>query len=495
MDLRAKVDESSELEIGGLCVRPRFFYRGGNDKWRPVAMTRLGVLEQVAGAPAISFDPDVVGTVAREALSFLVGRDYCDLAAAAERGYRDLGGAAQAHVVAIGRRLLGCYDDPQPDLSVDPKTVSFMGGQCVGVGYIVEYEFTTTRFPGSINSGSNTLVGPIVGFEVRTDTGNPNLEALWIVHNGGASELFVVNTSLEGAADDFESYYFTSIERADSQPDSCGDPPDGGIYPPGTDLGDPVAPGGQIGPKQVITLTLQDGQNSFDTGIEVKEITWNPDDNIVVDLDGLGRFKISPDGVIEQDDTTALDKSPGYDELLDEVEQTKTELDASFDIDVTGFSCFAPPFNINFTGTGISGMMQSIGSMFQGLYISNLERCPNPNAAAQLAPRVQIASGTSDGVTVITQAIASNVVQVQLEITNLPPSLRVFKLSGSQSEGRFGNWAVGTVEGGEVVVPPPTQILSPHSLLDIGENPGKDREIRLSLATGLNWILYSVEEA
>lgn len=151
------------------------------------------------------------------------------------QSYRVIGGAVvprtQIAPATFASRTL-CNREPPP-----PEAPTFAGGQCDGVLYKVKYTWTLDG--GLPDDRENEQYGPIIGFSSpRAIPGNDRVRVVNITARGpaGAAPSSEPRTyqfssigigSREGA-----SFQIRSIERADGQPDQCGNPPSGVVLPP-----------------------------------------------------------------------------------------------------------------------------------------------------------------------------------------------------------------------------------------------------------------------
>lgn len=238
--------------------------------------------------------------------------------------------------LASGLRRQLCSDDPDNDPTYEPP---FNGGQCPGVTYIVTLRTRNVDSPTPQwrNPVQLAVTGPIAIKPISESGFNCNDPARPFEGNAGiyngAGDL-VANLA-GGCFDVPNGYEILSIDRADGQPDNCGDPP-----PP------PVDPEPVPGPPTDITYNI-DG----DTNITVPlTAVYAP---IFVDLDGSikapvtvnvggidfnGTIKISPEFEVEisptiniggpgsPDDPDVIGEPGGGAEPIDDVEDLESTI-------------------------------------------------------------------------------------------------------------------------------------------------------------------------
>lgn len=108
-----------------------------------------------------------------------------------------------ANGLGIGAGLF-CNNEPVP-----PPPPPFTGGQCSGVLYTFGYDAVSNGGIPFSRDNQGSLLGPIVGFELRTDD-------LFAVNEAGG------DTQIGSGIASFSN---PRVSRLDSLPDDCGDPP------------------------------------------------------------------------------------------------------------------------------------------------------------------------------------------------------------------------------------------------------------------------------
>lgn len=119
-----------------------------------------------------------------------------------------------------------------------PTAPSFSGGQCDGVLYRITYQWTLLNGPD--NPRTAEVYGPIVGIGApQEQSNNPNASFVLITARGfgpggPSSEPFTFQLSGigNGGFPEDTSFAVLSVDRADGQPDQCGDPPNAILPPP-----------------------------------------------------------------------------------------------------------------------------------------------------------------------------------------------------------------------------------------------------------------------
>ncbi len=197
---------------------------------------------------------------------------------------------------SLGRICQPWYDEQGFDGPVSQP--SFTGGQCEGIGYVIDYEYNTVGTDGSTleppieitgaASIAGGIPGPIQGIEDRP-SGDGTI--LVVTYGGGLETIINSSAAVQG---DFRNPRIIEARRFDGLSDECGDPPpeltpgpnpppDPGPTPGPEPTDDPFNPTGPPilpipdyddpigGPTPIV------GPDPTDVGAEPDDIPGNPD--------------------------------------------------------------------------------------------------------------------------------------------------------------------------------------------------------------------------
>lgn len=407
-----------------------------------------------------------------------------------ESGLRVAGSDALANAYAKARRFSGCYNEPPPPLNKQTPENGYEGGQCPGSTYRVEISWVNSgRGPGN---GAVTPRGPVTFIGLGPSPANPTRTAILVVGRNllGEEQTFQLHAAIP--PEEITSWSLDLFEVT-SGPDDCGNAPgQGPQYPPGQELAPPGNVGDEIGEAQDITITE-------DTPDGPVEVTYEFGPIINLGTDGIGTtingepIRIAPDGHIGADDPDPLDGQPdGRDE---EQEQEQTDKLMSDVIGaITVFPCNQDSLEGSYSGQGIDGLKNLIETATGLLSIQIESLCSSGNDVAPIGDGILLSSGTFSQGEVRNIPLPSTAVEVQLEVTGFDTRIRVFKLAGNEIEADFGWWSIAFEDGNDRFAQESTRVRSPRVSLDAPPPRGRQRFVRLSLKSEVQYNLYYSEE-
>jgi hypothetical protein len=156
---------------------------------------------------------------------------FCTISTTAQDFGGELSAGTEYRGVGVGVDLLRlaqrltCNREPSP--GYDP---SFTGGQCPGIQYNVFFRVTYNnqgQGPFVFNDGPLPVYGPIFGLSSATIGNDVRVFVDASNMAGTDPQQYLAVNFTGGASSGFEvlSLEFTSVNRADGQPDNCGNPP------------------------------------------------------------------------------------------------------------------------------------------------------------------------------------------------------------------------------------------------------------------------------
>lgn len=436
---------------------------------------------------------EIIGEIAQiaapyvlDGLSSFMEAAACDIVGAQEAFFRSIGAEALAHRAAVSRAVAGCYTGELPSLVPNPEAPPFVGGQCPGTRYQVNF------IAGSAQAGyptSNVFgFGPFGGFELRPDPARPGwrqLKAILAPFVGAAFDILIQNFS------PFEtgvSWQILDVVVLNG-PNNCGNINDGAppLYPPGQELPPAPAPGQEVYPPGITTIDFDfngvlapvgffHGSANIDINGNVNlnfggiDVNISPDLGIDIGDDGSpgGGFGEEPvdfpdfpeipdysgdfeglgdalDSIGNKQDVLgdSLDSvGQGVGVAIDRIQEIKDLLDIDFDDTLRWVSCRGIEDTDGYEGKGLRGLESALKALIALVNLGSNEYCGLlPSApVGELDSTEFIPSAEIDNW--VDVDVASEIRFVSIEVQLTKPGYSVRRGSQGYNEDLQGRFAV-----------------------------------------------------
>lgn len=416
----------------------------------------------------------------------------CLVLATAASGFRSIGLESLANVQTAAGIRGGCNEDGL-FIALDKQLPegSWTGGQCdfYYVGTIDRQFQNNPSLPFEI--GLPGILGPIE--EIRP---NPNGSGSYSVEyrtRGSANYIPVPGGGTVSSINPIIGINGVALVPRDGQQDVCGDNP---LFvseyevPPN----EPAPPqvGDIVVPSQDVTIQYDYGEGLQPVTFEFADLVFAGARGLIGAINGIP-FRLGPDGVItssEPGDTDGLASTP-EEEVLDKLEE---ELDEPIDGEIVVPICNDEPLTTPYMGEGLEGIRELILASTLSIASQIDAICQCQSGAVQLSPRTQLTQGEVGPGEVIIFPLPDKSVIVELEVSGNDNAVRVMKLAGDNSEGKYGFISFGNdVQGLQTFYSPFNVFFRKTSYAVSGFDRPVNR-VRLSLTRGLSYNLFVITE-
>jgi hypothetical protein len=155
--------------------------------------------------------------------------------------------------------------------------------------------------------------------------------------------------------------------------------------------------------------------------------------------------------------------------------------------------CGDEPENAAYLGSGFLGVQAMLETAVTLLSVQIQSVCARLPGAPTLGPRFFVGQGTASVGSVFNEALTSATRVVEIEIGGDDSNVRVYKLSGSETEGEYGFWAISYDDGTDRFPEESRKLVNKRGSLMVPEFDGRDRCCRISIKRGLTYSLYAYE--
>lgn len=484
--------------------RPPFFVDYGNLQWteegRPVVVPFYNdgpFRDQLAP----------IAKVVEPAVNNFLGDVICDIAGAAESGYRAIGARNLAASMLNARQRGGCIP-PGPG-GVNPVPPPFQGGQCP-VMYQCRYSYRNT-VSGAVLNVANNRMGPISAFFHYTRS---------------TGMLAIIIDSAEGRLDAGSSLFASQnwvangvgpVLRVDLQPDNCGNLPGGFELPPPVGLPAPPPVGDTIYQPTWVNVDVDEDNRSYSLSVPIGAVIFGGEFGIAFDVGGVGvrigengTVQIGPssgddgggyqgeDGPLSLPGLDGIERAirEGNDALMGQLEDVERDLeDIALELSDEGpliqgafpvLSCEGELQEFPFSGNGVSGLATQIGAAVSAIIAAPAEVCEK-DAGASLGPPELLATGR------VPDAREYRVILLDSEIRRVTLHVepgdyaRQYVRAGEGTSGDFGWWAAGPYLDGEVISMRNSQVSLLKQAFDV---PESGWAVRLLLYRDVSYSLF-----
>ena len=279
----------------------------------------------------------------------------------------------------------------------------------------------------------------------------------------------------------------SNFRRQDGLPDDCGDVTDGDppVYPVEVTLPPPPLPGEEILPPESVIVQIEVDGVPEDLEVPIDTVTVDEINGVCMNMFGT-RVCIKPDFSITMDDLNDPNPAPTVEEIAEELEDTINPVIAG---SVGAQLCDGTIVDFPYNGNGLEGVADKLGAVVDSLLTVNAEQCPIEEEEKTLGPITLLASGTVNDQNVVNIPLDAPVCRIYIELTAPTAGMRVFKMSGDESEANFGSFSVSYQAAGARYLDNWTLFYTRRRFLEFSPKDGLSAFLRLSLKEGLSYTV------
>lgn len=475
------------------------------------------------GAPVlVPFDysgpfADVLNPIRRQvepALSNFLFASICDIARAAESGYRRLNLLSHATYMMASRANAGCNAFPN-GTGMIPFKGQFKGGQCDAV-YIATIDRKFKNTPSSVfTSASPHVRGPIAEFRpIQGGSGSYSVEyrrqgsQVWQPVSGGGS-VSPVNPVI--------GINGVSLVREDGKADDCGSIGGESTVPPPVNLPPPPSVGDVIYAPTWVNVSSSQDNDTFKFSVPIGAVIFGGEFGISFDVGGVGvrigeggSVQVGPFSGDEGYDPGGPSESPylpGLDGIEDAIRDANSDSllqleDMERDLEKISetvslmfprmqgsfyaVNCQDEELEFPYDGVGFRGVESIMYAALRAIAVSPANICTAEDGGA-LGPLQLLATGAvQSGHEYRVVLLPSDIRRVTVSVEPGAHS-HIYVLAGEGSAGNFGWLGAGPYLDGEVVSLRNMQISTQKVGVDI---PESGWAVRLTMNRGVEYSVF-----